>query len=149
MATGTGFNDLQLSLTAVKVRDPVVLFSNFNYTFRLPHTKPDIGKVDLGDIFGLQLGLAVALNLETSLSFGWNQRWVQDARVDGSKVRGVFERPGSLRIGGTYVPAAGRSIDFGVSVGITEDAPDVEARLAFPLRLPYRIPFPDWGKADN
>jgi hypothetical protein len=30
LATGTGFNDLQLSLTSVKVRDPIVLFTNFS-----------------------------------------------------------------------------------------------------------------------
>jgi hypothetical protein len=142
LATGSGFNDFQLSFTSTKVRDPVVLFSNLSYTFRLSDEKQGVGRVDLGDIAGLQLGMAVALNLETSLSFGWSQSWVQETSLDGSKIGGTFDRPGSLRIGATYVPAAGRSIDFGVAVGVTDGAPDVEASLSFPIRLPYRIPFP-------
>ena len=39
--------------------------------------------------------------------------------------------------------AAGGGAQPADRVGITEDAPDVEARLSFPLCLPYRIPFPD------
>ncbi len=146
LASGTGFEEFQLSLTGVKVRDPVVLFSNLNYTTRLSDRKADIGKVEPGNIIGMQLGLAVALNLETSLNFGWSQSWVEDTTVDGSTIRGTFERPGSLRIGATYVPAAGRSIDFGLAMGITEGAPDLEVSLSFPMRLPYRIPFGGSGR---
>jgi hypothetical protein len=143
LATGSGFDDLRLGFTFIKVRDPLVLFSNVNYTYTFADDKPDIGEIQPGDGIGVQLGMAVALNLETSLNFGWSQSWIQSTRLDGEKIAGSSRRPSSLRIGATYVPAAGRSIDFGVAFGLTDDAPDVEARVSFPWRLGYRVPFSD------
>ena len=142
VATGTGFHDIRVSLTAVKVRDPVVLFGNVNYTFSLSDDKSEVGKVDPGDSFGLQLGVAVALSMETSLNFGWSQSWAQNTRVNGDSIGGSFQRPSALRVGATYVPAVGRSIDFGIAAGLSDDSPDVEARLSFPLRLKKRLPLP-------
>lgn len=141
LAAGTGFEDLGAGLTFVKVRDPLVLFGNVNYTYTFSDYKPDIGVVHPGDGLEAQLGMAVALNLETSLNFSWSQGWFNRTRVVGEEVVGTSRRPGSLRIGATYVPAPGRNIDFGVAFGLTDDAPDVEARLSFPWRPDMKIPF--------
>lgn len=140
VATGTGFDDLKLGFTMVKVRDPIVLFSNVNYTYSLADDKPEIGEVRPGDTIGLQLGIALALNLETSMHFGWTQGWTEDTRVNGEEIPGTSRRPSSLNIGATYVPAAGRSITFDVGFGLTDDAPDVTAQFSFPFRFERRIP---------
>jgi hypothetical protein len=141
LATGTGFDDLKLGFTLVKVRDPVVLFSNVSYTHTSADDKPEIGELQPGSTVAAQLGLAVALNLETSINFGWTQSWTRRTRLDGEKILGSSRRPGSLNIGGTYVPTAGSSINFDVSFGLTDDAPDVMARFSYPLRLQQRILF--------
>ena len=135
VATGTGFDDLRLGFTLVKVRDPIVLFSNLSYTRTFSDGKPEIGRVKPGDTVGAQLGLATALNLETSMNFGWNQSWTSSTRIDGEKIPGTSRRPGTLNIGATYVPTLGRSINFDVGFGLTDDAPDVTARFSFPMRL--------------
>jgi hypothetical protein len=134
LTSGTGFDDLRAGLTFVKVRDPVVLFGNANWTYSFAEDKPEIGEVQPGSGFGIQLGVAVALNLETSLSFGWDQRWFNNMRVNDVPISGTSRRPGTLRIGATYVPSPGKNIDFSVGFGLTDDAPDVEARLSFPWR---------------
>ena len=141
LATGSGFHDLQFSLSGIKVSDPVVFFGSLSYSKSLAADKAGIGRVEPGQSLGTQLGLSFALNLETSLSIGWSQSWVENTRVDGATIGGSFERPGSLRLGATYIPTAGRSIDFGLNIGVTDDAPDVEISLAFPWRLPKRISF--------
>lgn len=141
LASGTGFDNLKLGFTFVKVRDPVVLFGNLNHTWAFEDDKPEIGEVRPGNGFETQLGLALALNLETSLNFGWTQSWIDDTRVNGEKIPGSSRRPGSLLIGATYVTDSRNSFDVGVSFGLTDDAPDVEARVSFPWRFDYRIPF--------
>ena len=141
LTAGTGFDDLQAGLTFVKVRDPLVLFGNANWTYSFADDKPEIGEVQPGRGFGAQLGMAVALNLETSLSFSWDQRWFDRTRVNDIPISGTSRRPGTLRIGATYVPSPGKNIDFSVGFGLTDDAPDVEARLSFPWRPGFRLPF--------
>jgi len=143
LTTGTGFDDLRLGFTLVKVRDPVVLFSNVSYTYTFPDDKPEIGELEPGSTVGLQLGLAVALNLETSINFGWAQSWIDSTQLNGEDVLGSSRRPGSFNIGVTYVPSAGRSLNFDVGFGLTDDAPDVMARFSYPLRLQRRFLFGD------
>ncbi len=137
---GTGFHGLTASFTAVQVRDPVVFFSSLSYYANFEDEK-SVGEVDPGDGFGLQLGMAMALNLETSISFGWEQRFISETEVDGESIAGSELRPGTIRIGASYVPLSGRSVDFGVNIGTTDDVPDVAVSLHFPLRfqgLPFR-----------
>lgn len=141
LAAGTGFDDLRAGLTFVKVRDPLVLFGNLNWTYSFADEKPEIGEIQPGRGLDAQLGMAVALNLETSLNFSWNQSWLQRTRVDDIPIPGTSRRPGSLRIGATYVPAPGRNIDFSIAFGLTDDAPDAEARVSFPWRPSFKMPF--------
>ena len=98
VGTGFGFPSLQATLTAVKVRDPVVYFGGFSYTANLPSTKA-IGRINPGNPWGVQLGLAMALNLETSISFGWDQRFTGRATLEGIPVPGSFLTEGTFRIG--------------------------------------------------
>ena len=137
LAAGSGFDSLRAGLTFVKVRDPLVLFGNTSWTYSFADDKPDIGEVQPGLGFDAQLGMALALNLETSLNMSWNQSWLRRTRVDDVAIPGSSRRPGSLRIGATYVPAPGYNIDFSIAFGLTDDAPDAEARLSFPLRTSF------------
>ena len=118
-----------------------MIFGNASWSYSFADDKPEIGEVQPGKGFVAQLGIAVALNLETSLSFSWNQSWFGRTHVINTPIPGTSRRPGSLRIGATYVPSPGRNIDFSVAFGLTDDAPDVEARLSIPWRPGFRVPF--------
>ncbi len=139
LPSGTGFNSIQGTLTAVKVRDPIVLFWGFSYTATLRDTKPIQGverHVDPGDTWGGNVGLALALNLETSLNFSVEQRFTRRTLVDGQGIPGSFQEVGVFRVGASYTPASRVSVDVGVGIGLTRDAPDVQITLAIPIRFP-------------
>lgn len=140
-APGTGFRSWQASLTAVKVRDPVVFFGGFSFTNNLAANKP-IGRVNPGNPFGFQLGMALALNLESSISFGWDQRFTGRTSLDGGRVPGSFLSEGTLRIGSSYVVAPRRSVDVNLGIGLTRDVPDFQFSFALPFRWFLRSPSP-------
>lgn len=131
---GTGFNGLQLMLTALKVEDPIALFGNLSYTANLTATKFG-DRINPGDTWGTNLGLALALNLETSINFGWEQQFTGRAKVNGEKIPGSNLAVGNFRVGITHNLAQNSSLDLALNIGLTRDAPDVQITVAFPFRL--------------
>ncbi len=144
---GTGFNSFQASLTAAKTSDPVVFFGDLSYTRSLPahHTIPasdptdpsvtsTIGYLRPGDAFGFQLGTILALNTETSLTLGWDQRFTQETKLNGVQVPASYLVEGSLRIGTSYMYAPGRMVDLSFGVGLTPDTPNLQFSVGFPIR---------------
>lgn len=149
-ALGTGFYSLQGTVTAVKSSDPAVFFGGLSYSANLPASKfiqgldpvqPDqrtLGRFDPGDTFGFQLGTALALNPEASVSFGWEQRFTRDTSINRQRIPGSFLNEGMFRFGTSYVYAPGRTVDLGIGLGLTRDVPHFQ----FTVALPFRIPFP-------
>ncbi len=140
-APGTGFHSLQATLTAVKVRDPVVFFGGFSYTTNLSATKA-VGRINPSNPWGFHLGMALALNLESSLSFGWDQRFAGRTTLEGTPVPGSFLSEGTFRIGSSYVLAPGRSVDINLGIGLTRDVPDFQLSFAVPFRWFLHSPEP-------
>jgi hypothetical protein len=132
---GTGFHGLQLAFTGVKVKDPVAFFGGLSYTANLPATQRSL-KIDPGDTWGFNLGMGLALSYETSINISWEQRFTHRTKLEGDKVPGSALTVGTLRIGLTYALTKDTFIDFGVAIGLTRDASDVQATLAIPFRLP-------------
>lgn len=144
---GTGFNSLQGTLTAAKSSDPVVFFGSLSYTKSLPahHTIPvsDPAAPDItsrlayfrpGDALGFQLGSILALNTETSVTVGWDQRFTQETKLDGKQIPASFLVEGSLRLGTSYMYAPGRTVDLSFGVGLTPDTPNLQFSVGFPFR---------------
>lgn len=144
---GTGFNSLQGSITAAKSSDPVVFFGNLLYTKSLPahHNIPvsdpnnpgvtsTLGYFRPGDAFGFQLGSVLALNTETSVTLGWDQRFTRKTRLNGNPLPASYLVEGSLRIGTSYTYAPGRMIDLSFGVGLTPDTPNLQFAVGFPFR---------------
>jgi hypothetical protein len=152
---GTGFNSLQASLTAAKTSDPVVFFGDVSYTRSLPAhhtipvTNPDdgsmsntLGYLRPGDSFGFQLGSVLALNTETSMTVGWDQRFTQETKLNGTQLPASFLVEGSLRIGTSYMYAPGKMVDLSFGVGLTPDTPNLQFSVGFPFRRPLWKPKP-------
>ncbi len=135
LPTGTGFQGVQGTLTAVKSRDPVVFFWGLSYTANLSDRTPR-GRLDPGDTWGAQLGLVLALNLETSMTFSLEQRFTRRSELDDRVVPGSDQTVGIFRVGATYVPAPRTSLDVTLGIGLTRDSPDVQLTVAFPIRFP-------------
>lgn len=146
---GSGFNSLQGSLTAAKSSDPVVFFGSLSYTRSLPahHTIPvsdaadpnvtsTVGYLRPGDSFGFQLGSILALNTETSMTLGWDQRFTQETKLDGVRLPASYLVEGTLRIGTSYMYAPNRMVDLSFGVGLTPDTPNLQLSVGFPIRRP-------------
>jgi hypothetical protein len=151
VALGTGFNALQGNLTLAKSSDPVVFFGNLSYTANLSanHTvsanDPNnptatmVGHFKPGDAVGFQIGSILALNPETSMTLGWDQRFTRATQLNGADLPASYLVEGTLRLGMSYLYAPGRTLDLSFGVGLTPDTPN----LQFSVGLPFRISL--WG----
>jgi hypothetical protein len=131
---GTGFHGLQFLLSGVKVSDPVAFFGGLSYTYNIPDRLQEI-LIDPGDTWGFNLGAALALNPETSINFQWDHRFTSHTTATGHDIPGTALTVGTFRVGFTYALARNMFIDLGVGIGITDDAPAVQASIALPLRI--------------
>jgi hypothetical protein len=151
VALGTGFNAIQGNLTLAKSNDPVVFFGNLSYTDNLPAdhtisandpTNPDaktLGHFKPGAASGFQIGTILALNPETSLTIGWDQRFTRVTQLNDVDIPASYLVEGTLRLGTSYVYAPGRTLDLSFGVGLTPDTPN----LQFSVGLPFRMSL--WG----
>jgi Putative MetA-pathway of phenol degradation len=145
-ALGTGFYAVQGNLTAAKANDPVVFFGNLSYTANLngTHSIPSTdsngqpitipGHFEPGDSIGFQLGSILALNPETSMTIGWDQRFTRATSLNGQTIPASYLAEGSLRLGASYLYAPGRTIDLSFGVGLTPDTPNLQFSVGFPFR---------------
>ena len=146
-ALGTGFHSVQGSVTAAKTSDPVVFYGGLSYTANLAATKlfrgldpvePEEsteGRFNPGNTIGVQMGMALGLNPDTSLSLGWSQRISARTTFNGTPLPGTFLSEANLRIGTSYLYAPSRAVDIGLGIGLTRDAPDFNFSMAFPFRM--------------
>lgn len=136
---GPGFHGIQGLLTGVKIRDPLAFFGSLSYTANLSDTRQG-QHVEPGATWGFNLGSALALTPESTVNVSWEQRFTDRTKLAGEKVPGSAVTVGNLRFGITYALSSSVVLDLGVAVGLTRDAPDVQAMVALPIRF---SPF-DW-----
>lgn len=130
---GTGFQSLTASLTGVSVLDPAVFFSTLSYTHTYAATREG-NRIAPGRRYGLQMGMALALNLETSLSLGFEQSFTRRTRFNYEAVPGSYVNTGTLSLGLSRAFANGRSFNTSLAVGMSEDSPDLQLAFSAPLR---------------
>lgn len=138
--TGSGYESLGLSLSAVKVVDPVVYFGGLDYT-RNYATSEEIGYFEPGDSWGFSMGMAIALNLNNSLSLAYDQHFSRQSKIDGIGIPDSYFTTGVFSIGSSYTFSSGATLDLKLGIGLTEDSPDV----IFSTSVPFRGDF-DWGR---
>ena len=134
VALGSGYNTLSLAFTAAKVVDPVVYFGGINYGWSLA-TNESAGRLNPGDSIGLSLGTAIALNLTSSLSFSYDQQFVERSELDGEPIPGTYLTPGTFTVGSAVAVSDTKTADISLGIGVTEDAPDVAFALSMPIRF--------------
>lgn len=131
---GSGFQTLSAAVTAVSVLDPVVFFGSMTYTHSLAARKGE-DRLDPGDTIGVQLGTAIALNLDTSINFSVEQSFTGRTRLNGTAVPGTYVNTSSLGIGVSRVFDGGQSFDTSVAIGLSADSPDLSWSFSLPVRF--------------
>ncbi len=154
VALGTGFNAIQGNITAAKSSDPLVFFGNIGYTYNLPadHTisandpsnpgATTIGHFNPGSAIGFQVGSILAINPDTSMTIGWDQRFTRSTQLNGVDIPASYLVEGTLRLGTSYMYAPGRMVDLSFGVGLTPDTPNLQFSVGFPWRTTLWGPRP-------
>ena len=134
IATGLGSPQITARLTALKTLDPLVFYSTLSYSANLPY-KENIGLVHTGDDIDWQLGGLLAVSPDTSLSFGLDQQFRFDTRVDGGAIPGGNGVAAVAQFGVDQVLSSRVLVDLTLGVGLTRDAPDYTFMISVPIRL--------------
>jgi hypothetical protein len=142
--TGSGFYSLQPGITWLYPSDPVVFFGNISYLRNFARDnvtrnlllsgKEQLGKVKLGDIVDVSIGMGLALNDKASFSIGYDQSFVGVTKQNGQTVPGSAKSVlGTLLIGGSYRFNPKRTVNFTLGVGVTRDTPDATVTVRVPM----------------
>jgi len=143
LPTGTGFEAIQPGVTWLYPSDPVVFFGTFSYLYNFERTNVSrhvlgreeefLGDVQLGDIWGFNLGLGLALNEKASISLGYDTSLIGKTKQNGRESPGAVRLTlGTLLLGGTYRFSDRWSLNVALGVGVTRDTPD----MTFTARVP-------------
>ncbi len=130
LALGFGFDELEVSLTALVTRDPMVFFGSVSYQSTREHDD-----IEPGDAYELGLGTAVAISPDTSLTLSLDQRYTDELELDGEAIEGSDRLAGTLNLGVSIVLGPRASMQTNLAIGLTDDAADYRLELFFPIRL--------------
>lgn len=137
LPTGSGFMALQPSVTAIYPTDPGVFYSNIGYLMNFENNVGgSIGTINPGDSISASLGLSVALNDTSSFSMGYAHNTVFKTEQNGSIIPNSRNlQVGTIDFGYSHRLSDWTSLNFNVSAGATEDAPDANVVLRVPMRF--------------
>jgi hypothetical protein len=144
LPTGSGFYSLQPGVTWLYPSDPVVFFGNVSYlhNFARSHVsrtlllagREQLGRVKVGDVADVSVGMGLALNEKASFSIGYDQSWVGVTKQNNHTVAGSAKTVlGTLLIGGSYRFSEKRTLNFTLGVGVTRDTPDATVTVRVPM----------------
>jgi hypothetical protein len=149
LPTGTGFQTVEASVTAIKVTDPAVLFGNLGYVYDMSRdinknfSTTYVGKVEPGDAINALVGMAFAVNQDVSFSLGYKHSYVfsttqhsiNTASSTPFTSNSGSAEVGALMLGLSYAATPTTSLNFNVEAGVTNDAPDVHLSLRIPFEI--------------
>lgn len=133
VSTGTGFNGLTGSVTAVKSKDPLVFFGGGTYTHNFSAEKEG-NDIDPGNALGFSVGTILAASPDTSLRLVYRHEFTEESEIEGIEVPGSDRVEGIFEVGGSVVLTPSVLLDVAVGIGVTDDAPDVRFNLSLPFR---------------
>lgn len=145
LATGSGFNALESSITALYPSDPAMFFGNIGYVASFDENvnrtfgEQTIEEFRPGDAVRLNMGMAYAINQRTSFTLGYKQDFVDEAEVD---INGVTLDSPDLVIGSLFLSYGLRisprsNFNFTLEAGLTADAPDMRITVNAPYQWAF------------
>ncbi len=141
LATGSGFWAAQPGLNFLLPSDPVVIYGGASYLYHIPRNidrqvgNALIGRVDPGDAINANIGFGFALNQKFSFSLGYRHSYLFPSKTEigNTLQKSNHLQVGSLGFGMSYRLSSRQSVNFGVEIGATADAPNVSAVVRLPL----------------
>lgn len=141
LPTGSGFWGIQPGLSFLLPSDPVVIYGGMSFLYHLPKDIDRIvgdvlvGRVDPGDAASANVGFGFALNPRFSFSLGYNHTYIfpTEQIIGGTKQRSTHLQSGSFAFGMSYRLDERQSINFGLQLGATADAPGLTVVLRLPI----------------
>ncbi|MBX7539658.1 transporter [Qipengyuania sphaerica] len=127
---GGGFPGIGAGLSVSQRLDPLVLAGHVSYDSRFSE-----GGIDPGDRWGYSLATYLAASPETSLRIRFDQQFFEDVRLSGQRVEGTGGTSASVSFGASVIASRRMLLDLGLSVGLTENAPDLAVTLSAPLEV--------------
>ncbi|MEZ5824964.1 MAG: transporter [Geminicoccaceae bacterium] len=127
---GGGRHEFGGSLSFLKRQDPLAFSGAVSV-----ETSLEDNDVKRGDRIGVSVGAVLAASPHTSLKIGYTHRYEKKTEFAGDGVPGSSRTFGVLSLGAAAVVARRTLLDFTIGVGLGDDAPDVTARLAMPIRF--------------
>ena len=129
---GTGFNEFQVSLTALKRQDPLAFTSRFDYQTTLKKNG-----FDRGDQYSLSLGASLAASPYTSLSLSLQQIWRQKTKFSNINVAGSDDVQSIMNFGVATRVTRNLFLIVNGGIGLTDASPDYLISVSLPFRLAY------------
>lgn len=139
LPTGSGFYAIQPSVTMIYPSDPVVYYSNFGYLYNMPERFPIYGKIEPGAGISGSFGMSMSINEKASFSVGYGHTTVLKTIQNGGTIpNSPVLQVGTLDFGYSYNLRPKTNLNFTVSAGITEDAPDVRLIFRVPMTFDFK-----------
>jgi hypothetical protein len=132
--TGSGFSQLQGGLTAIKRRDPLVLYGGLTYAAAKSRDIED-QEIAPGNALGLRMGGILAASPHTSVNLGLNLAFAGATRIDGQRVPDSDARSGTLQIGVGMILTRRLMLNLGADIRVTGTAPDLRLSASLPIRF--------------
>jgi hypothetical protein len=135
LSAGSGFNEIELGLTAIKRQDPLVFVGSLQARGALER-----GDVRPGNVYSGSANVSLAVSPETSLRMGVRYSRIELATRNGAQIPASDATPITLSLGAGSIIGRQRFIDIGVDIGLNDDAPQFGVAVTLPLRgtLPVR-----------
>ena len=136
LALGSGFDSYSLSFTSVANSDPLVLFGGVTVNYTDGDHKP-VGFVEPGMSYGLNLGMVLAVNFDTSLSFSFQLLDTDKTRIDHQLIDGSNMTTGTFAVGLSTAAGGDQPVDVDLAIGLTSDSPDFQLTVSFPIDFEF------------
>lgn len=141
LPTGSGFWGIQPGLSFLLPSDPVVIYGGMSFLYHLPKNIDRfvgdilVGRVDPGDAASANIGFGFALNPRFSFSLGYNHTYIfpTEQIIGGTQQRSTHLQSGAFAFGMSYRLDDRQSINFGLQLGATADAPGLSVVLRLPI----------------
>ena len=132
--TGSGFSQLQGGLTAIKRRDPLVLYGGVTYAAAKARDIED-QEIAPGPALGLRLGGILAASPHTSVNVGLNLAFAGATRINGERLPDSDATLGTLQIGLGMILTRRIMLNLATDIRVTGTVPDVRLSASLPIRF--------------